>query len=154
MAACSADSARHAASVKLRAVTSPDGPILLFDGVCNLCHGIVQWVIAHDTGAHFRFASLQSEAGRALLAAHGLPPDAMDTVVLVVGNAHWQKSSAALEVLRRLGGAWALAAPLRFLPRALRDVAYDWIARNRYGWFGKQAECWLPTPELRARFLA
>ena len=145
---------RLAASVKLRAVTTPSGPILLFDGVCNLCHGVVQWVISHDPGARFRFASLQSDAGRALLASHRLPPDAMDTVVLIAGDVHWQKSGAALEVLRRLGGAWAFASALRFVPRPLRDVAYDWVARNRYGWFGKQAECWLPTPELRARFLA
>ena len=128
--------------------------LVLFDGVCNLCHGVVQWVIAHDPAARFRFASLQSEAGRALLAAHGLPSGAMDTVVLIAGDAHWQKSSAALEVLRTLGGAWALASPLRFLPSPLRDSVYDWVARNRYGWFGKQAECWLPAPELRARFLA
>ena len=135
-------------------MTTPGGPILLFDGVCNLCHGIVQWVISHDPAARFRFASLQSDAGRALLAAHRLPLDAMDTVVLIAGDAHWQKSSAALEVLRQLGGAWALASALRFVPRPLRDAAYDWVARNRYGWFGKQSECWLPTPELRARFLA
>jgi predicted DCC family thiol-disulfide oxidoreductase YuxK len=143
-----------AASGKLRAVSTPSGPILLFDGVCNLCHGVVQWVIAHDPAARIRFASLQSEAGRALLAGHRLPPAAMDTVVLIAGDAHWQKSSAALEVLRRLGGPWALASALRIVPRPLRDLAYDWVARNRYGWFGKQAECWLPTPELRARFLA
>ncbi|MBM4385176.1 MAG: thiol-disulfide oxidoreductase DCC family protein [Deltaproteobacteria bacterium] len=132
---------------------SLDGPILLFDGVCNLCNGTVQWVIAHDPEARIRFASLQSEAGRALVAKHGLPPDAMDTVVLVDGERHWVKSSAALEVLGRVGGAWRLAALLRFVPRPLRDAVYDVVARNRYGWWGKREECWVPTPELRARFL-
>jgi len=132
---------------------SLDGPILLFDGVCNLCNGTVQWVIAHDPAAQIRFASLQSEVGRALVAKHGLPLDAMDTVVLVDGERHWLKSSAALEVLRRVGGAWKLAALLRFVPRPLRDAAYDLVARNRYGWWGKRDECWVPTPELRARFL-
>jgi predicted DCC family thiol-disulfide oxidoreductase YuxK len=129
------------------------GPILLFDGVCNLCNGTVQWVIAHDPRAQIRFASLQSDAGRALLAKHGLPQGAMDTVVLVDGERHWLKSSAALEVLRRVGGAWKLAALLRFVPRPLRDAAYDAVARNRYGWWGKRDECWVPTPELRARLL-
>jgi len=132
---------------------SASGPILLFDGVCNLCNGVVQWVIARDPAAQFRFASLQSEAGRTLLAQHQLPLDAMDTVVLVDGAAHWRKSDAALEMLRRLGGAWPLLSALRVVPRGLRDAAYDWIARNRYGWWGKRDECWIPTPELRARFL-
>lgn len=134
-------------------VSDAGGPILLFDGVCNLCNGSVQWVIARDPAAQFRFASLQSEAGRALLAQHRLPLDAMDTVALVDGAAHWRKSDAALEVLRRLGGAWALLSALRFVPRPLRDAAYDVVVRNRYGWWGKRAECWIPTPELRARFL-
>jgi predicted DCC family thiol-disulfide oxidoreductase YuxK len=130
-----------------------DGPILLFDGVCNLCNGTVQWVIAHDREARVRFASLQSDAGRALLAKHGLPLDAMDSVVFVDGAQHWLKSSAALELLRRVGGPRTLAALLRFVPRALRDAAYDVIARNRYRGWGKRDECWAPTPELRARFL-
>jgi predicted DCC family thiol-disulfide oxidoreductase YuxK len=134
-------------------VTSPGGPILLFDGVCNLCHGVVQWVIARDPGARFKFASLQSDAGRALLAAHGLPADALDTVVLLDGDAHWTKSDAALECARRLGGPFALAPLLKVVPRPLRDAAYDWVARNRYARWGKRDECWLPTPELKARFL-
>jgi predicted DCC family thiol-disulfide oxidoreductase YuxK len=129
------------------------GPILLFDGVCNLCNGAVQWVIARDPAAQFRFASLQSDAGRALLAQHGLPLDAMDTVVLVDGPAHWRKSDTALEVLRRIGGAWRWLSVLRLVPRRLRDAAYGVVARNRYDWWGKRDECWIPTPELRARFL-
>jgi predicted DCC family thiol-disulfide oxidoreductase YuxK len=134
-------------------VANVSGPILLFDGVCNLCNGMVQWVIAHDPNGRFRFASLQSEAGRALLAQHGLPLGAMDTVVLVDGDAHWTKSDAALETARRIGGAWSLAAAVKLVPRALRDTLYDWVARNRYARFGKSDECWVPTPELRARFL-
>ncbi len=137
----------------MRGVKTEGGPILLFDGVCNLCHASVQWVIARDSHAHFRFASLQSEAGRALLAEHGLPLDAMDTVVLVEGDAHWTKSDAALETARRLGGRYRLATALRFVPRPLRDAVYGWVARNRYVRFGKRDACWLPTPELAARFL-
>lgn len=134
-------------------VTKPSGPILLFDGVCNLCHGSVQWLIAHDRAARFRFASLQSDAGRRLLAAHGLPQGAMDSVVLLDGDAHWTKSDAALECARRIGGVWALASLFALVPRPLRDAAYDFVARNRYARFGKRAACWVPTPELRARFL-
>jgi predicted DCC family thiol-disulfide oxidoreductase YuxK len=134
-------------------VENPSGPILLFDGVCNLCNGIVQWVIARDARAQFRFASLQSDAGRGLLSRHGLPLDALDTVVLLDGGAHFTKSDAALEVARRLGGVYRLAAAAKLVPRPLRDVVYDWVARNRYARWGKRAECWIPTPELRERFL-
>ena len=135
------------------AVTRVDGPILLFDGVCNLCNGAVQWVIAHDPDARFRFAALQSDAGRALLTLHGLPLDAVDTVVLVDDGAHFTKSDAALGVARRLGGAFRLAGILSLVPRALRDAVYDWIARNRYARWGKRAACAVPSAELRARFL-
>ena len=132
----------------------PENATLLFDGVCNLCNATVQWVIRHDSAGRFRFASLQSEAGRALLAQHGLPLDAMETVVLVAGASHWVKSDVPLEVLRRLGGGWALSSALRAVPRPLRNACYGWIARNRYRWFGKRDACMVPTPELRARFLA
>jgi predicted DCC family thiol-disulfide oxidoreductase YuxK len=134
-------------------VASANGPILLFDGVCNLCNGAVQWVIARDPAARFRFASLQSDAGRALLARRGLPADALDTVVLVDGDAHFTKSDAAIEVARRLGGVGRLAVALRLVPRPLRNAVYDWVARHRYARWGQRAECWIPTPELRARFL-
>lgn len=134
-------------------MASASGPILLFDGVCNLCNASVRWLIAHDRAARFRFASLQSEPGRALLAQRGLPLDAMDTVVLVEGDAHWTKSDAALETARRLGGAWRLAVLFKALPRSLRDAVYEWVARNRYARWGKRDACWVPTPELRARFL-
>ena len=129
------------------------GAILLFDGVCNLCHGTVQWVIARDPQARFRFASLQSDAGRALLARHGLPDGALDTVVLVDGAARFTKSDAAIEVARRLGGWYRLAVLARLVPRPLRDAVYDWVARNRYARWGKSDACWVPTPELRERFL-
>lgn len=134
--------------------TAPASGTLLFDGVCNLCNGSVRWVIRHDPDARFRFASLQSAAGRALLAGHQLPLDAMATVVLVDGDRHWVKSDAAFEVLSRLGGYWSILRPLRALPRPFRDAIYDLVARHRYRWFGKRDECWVPTPELRARFLA
>lgn len=131
-------------------------PTLLFDGVCNLCSGSVRWVIRHDPQALFRFASLQSAIAQDILKQHGCPPaacDALDSVVLVDGDRLWVKSDAALEVLRRIGGGWAFLRVLRIVPRPIRDAVYGWVARHRYRWFGKRDECWLPTPELRRRFL-
>lgn len=128
---------------------------ILFDGVCNLCNGFVQFVIQRDQAGQFRFAALQSEAGCQLLAAHGLPaPTTPDSVVLLAEGRTYTQSDAALGILRRLGGGWGLmAAVLRVLPRFVRDAAYRLVARNRYRWFGQQDACWLPTPELKARFL-
>lgn len=131
-------------------------PTLLFDGVCNLCSGSVRWVIRHDPQALFRFASLQSAVAQDLLRRHGRPhaaSDRLDSVVLVDGDRLWVKSDAALEVLRRIGGGWALLRVLRLVPRPIRDAVYDWVASHRYRWFGKRDECWLPTPELSRRFL-
>lgn len=128
-------------------------PVVLFDGVCNLCNGSVQFILERDRRRTFRFASLQSEAGRALMAAHGLDPDALNSVVLIEGGRARQESSAALGIVKHLPGAWKLLRVLAAIPRPLRDAVYRRIARNRYRWFGKQETCWLPTPELRERFL-
>jgi len=129
-------------------------PVVLFDGVCNLCHATVRFVLEHDRAGHFRFAPLQSELGRTLLGAHGLDADALDNVVLVDAAGAHVRSDAVLRILRELGAPWRWLAALRFLPRALRDRGYDWIARNRYRWFGKKDACPLPRPEWRDRFLA
>jgi predicted DCC family thiol-disulfide oxidoreductase YuxK len=128
-------------------------PTLLFDGVCNLCSGSVQFILKRDTRGRFRFASLQSEAGRRLMAGHGLDPDALSSVVLIEDGRAYQESTAALRIARHLPGAWKLLRVFTVIPRPLRDAAYRLIARNRYRWFGKTEACWLPTPELRARFL-
>ncbi|HEX8371323.1 MAG TPA: thiol-disulfide oxidoreductase DCC family protein [Chthoniobacterales bacterium] len=128
-------------------------PVILFDGVCNLCDGFVQFVIRHDTSAQFRFASLQSEAGAEILKKHQLPANQLSTVVLSVGDGFYMKSDAALHILRRLSGAWRLAGLFLVLPRFIRDSAYDLVAKNRYRLFGEKDACMLPTPELRERFL-
>ncbi|MBT9391544.1 thiol-disulfide oxidoreductase DCC family protein [Hymenobacter sp. NST-14] len=129
--------------------------IILFDGVCNLCNGFVQFVLKHDAAGRFRFAALQSEAGQALLREYGLPtPAEPDSVVLVAEGRPYTHSAAALGILARLNGRWAALARVgQWLPRPLRDAGYRFIARNRYRWFGRQEACWLPTPELQARFL-
>jgi predicted DCC family thiol-disulfide oxidoreductase YuxK len=129
-------------------------PILLFDGVCNLCNGLVRFILRHDPApGTFKLAALQSDAGRRLLRQHGLPVDALDTFVLIEGGRAHTRSTAALRVCRSLGPPWSWLAVLLHLPRGLRDPLYDLIARHRYRWFGKRARCPVPTPETRARFL-
>jgi predicted DCC family thiol-disulfide oxidoreductase YuxK len=129
-------------------------PIVLFDGVCNLCSGSIQFIIRRDPAGRFRFASLQSPAGQELQTRLGMDPQALDSVILVEGDRWYKESDAALRIARGMKGAWKLLTAFRLIPRPLRDAAYRLIARNRYRWFGKQETCWLPTPELRGRFLA
>lgn len=136
----------------------PAPATILFDGVCNLCNGFVQFVIRHDATGQFRFAALQSEAARHLLAAHGqhLTAAALadPTSVMLVADGHVHTHSAAvLRIAGRLGGIWRLAAVGWLLPGTWRDALYRYVARNRYRWFGRQESCMLPTPELRGRFL-
>ena len=127
--------------------------LILFDGVCNLCNGFVQFIIRRDPAGRFRFAALQSEAGQALLAAHGLAPVAEpESVLLLSGGRLYSHSDAVLRIARELGGPWRLLGVGQLLPRRWRDAAYRFVARHRYRWFGRQDSCWLPTPELKARF--
>ena len=139
----------------MQQTTPTTAPIILFDGVCNLCNGFVQFLIRHDAPGQFRFAALQSAAGQELLRAHQLPaPPEPDSVVLVADGQAYTHSAAALGILARLGGPWAvLARAGRLVPGPWRDALYRLIARYRYRWFGRQAACWLPTPELQSRFL-
>ncbi len=133
-----------------------DAPLILFDGVCNLCSASVNFVIDHDPNARFRFAALQSDAAIYTLAQHGvtLPAGDPDSFVLVEGGHVYERSTAALRVARNLGGVWRLLYAFIVVPAFLRDAVYKLVARNRYRWFGKSDTCRVPTPELRARFLA
>jgi predicted DCC family thiol-disulfide oxidoreductase YuxK len=128
-------------------------PIVLFDGVCNLCSGSVQFILKRDPEARFRFASLQSEAGQTIQAEHGLDPGVLSSVLLLEDDRLYRESDAALRIVRHLPGAWKLLTALKIVPRPIRDGLYRLLARNRYRWFGKAETCWLPTPELRGRFL-
>ncbi|WP_306054880.1 thiol-disulfide oxidoreductase DCC family protein [Natronococcus wangiae] len=128
-------------------------PIVLFDGVCNLCAGFVQFVVPRDADGVFHFASLQSDVGRRLLAEHGLADDELDSIVLIEGEDAYVKSSAVIRIAVILGGIYALARPLRFLPRRLRDWGYDLVAANRYRLFGEKDQCMMPTGNVRERFL-
>ena len=131
-------------------------PLILFDGVCNLCNAWVQWVLERDEQGVFRLASLQSEAARRALAearpsgSHGQLSDSL--VLLDEDGVHTQ-SEAAIGVARRLGLPYSLLASAILIPRPLRDGVYRFVARNRYRWFGRRSVCMTPTPELAARFL-
>lgn len=133
---------------------SSTGPIVLFDGHCNLCSGVVDFLIRRDPRGVLRFASLQSAAGQRLLVAHGIPvPEEPDTMVLIDGDRALVRSSAALATTQYLRFPWPLARVAIVVPRVLRDAVYAVVARNRYRWFGRSAACRLPTPDLRSRFL-
>jgi predicted DCC family thiol-disulfide oxidoreductase YuxK len=129
-------------------------PTILFDGVCNLCNRTVRFVLARDLRERFVFAPLQSEKGRELLSRVGFPADGPASIVLVEEGRFFVKSDAVLRILAGLSGPWSVLALLRVVPRGLRDALYDWIAKNRYRWFGQRAECPVPSPEQRRRFLA
>ena len=131
----------------------PEG-IVLFDGHCNFCSGVVNFLIDRDPHGRLQFAALQSEAGRRLLAEHRLSmPDEPDTMVFIVGGKAFVRSDAALATTKYLSGLWPLARVAWVVPRFLRDAVYTFVARNRYRWFGRTETCRVPTPALRARFL-
>jgi predicted DCC family thiol-disulfide oxidoreductase YuxK len=130
-----------------------DNPVILFDGVCNLCNSAINFVLRHDKKGIFRFASLQSEAGKQLLAAHHLDSKELNSFFLVDKGKVYKKSAAALRVMNYFAWYWKELQILRIVPYFLRDAIYDFIAANRYKWFGKRNECMVPTPELQERFL-
>ena len=126
-------------------------PVIYFDGYCGLCNGFVDFVLARDRARSFRFAPLQGTTARARF---GDPGDVDPTTILLEEEGTvFERSTAALRIITALGGIWRLAGLLRLVPRFIRDAVYDWIARNRYGWFGKRDSCRLPSPEERAVFL-
>ena len=126
--------------------------VILFDGVCNLCSGAVQFVIERDPAARFRFATLQSPVAARLMESTRIG-DRLDSIVLVEDGRVWTQSTAALRIARRLRFPWPVAYAMIVVPRSLRDWIYNLVARNRYRWFGKREACMVPTPALRARFL-
>ena len=127
--------------------------LILFDGICNLCNSSVQFILKRDKTGRFFFASLQSPVGQAYLQKFGFPASELNSFILVEKDKAYTRSTAALRVLQQLGGGWKIFYALRILPAGLRDGVYNWIARHRYQWFGKRESCWLPTPELKKRFL-
>lgn len=127
--------------------------VILFDGVCNLCSGSVQFIIRHDPEHQFRFASLQSDFGQRILAEHHLSQKEFGSFLLLEHDQVFTKSDAALRVTKKLNGAWPVLSVLKFVPTIVRNGLYDLVARNRYKWFGKKEACWLPTPALKGLFI-
>lgn len=134
--------------------TNLENPVILFDGVCNLCERSVQLVIRNDRKRLFRFASLQSGYAQRLLEQHDYQHDELSSVLLVMDGVVYRKSRAALRIARRMDGAWPLIYYLFVLvPAPLADVVYDFVGNRRYRWFGRKEACWVPDEDLRSRFL-
>jgi len=134
-------------------VKSPADKIVLFDGVCNLCNSSVQFIIKRDKKKQFRYASLQGNFGQEFLKTHNLPADNFNSFILLEDDKVYSRSSGALRMLKHLGGGWNLFYGFIILPKFIRDGVYNWVASNRYKWFGKKDSCMIPTPDLKERFL-
>ena len=128
-------------------------PVILFDGVCNLCNASVQFIINRDKKQIFRFAALQSQFGQKVVDSFNLSDKKIDSVILLENNSVKIKSDAALRIAKQLGGIYSLLYVFIILPKFFRNSVYDFIARNRYSWFGKNESCMIPTPELKRLFI-
>lgn len=129
-------------------------PVIFFDGICNLCNGAVQFTIRRDPDAVFKFAALQGDFAAGTLLPLGIEPSKGASIVLLENGKIYERSTAALRIARRLGGWWPLLYGFIVVPAFIRDAFYNFIARNRYKWYGKQESCWIPTPELKERFIS
>lgn len=126
--------------------------IILFDGVCNFCSQSVQFIIKRDPSHVFHFASLQSDVGRKLLKEYDLEEN-LNSVVYISDRKAYEKSDAALQICRRLNGLWKILYIFYLVPRPVRNIVYDFVAKNRYKWFGKADSCMIPSPDIKSRFL-
>ncbi len=127
--------------------------VIVFDGVCNLCNSSVQWVLKYDKNARFSFASLQGEFGQNLLKQNALDPKTFHSFILLEGDQLYTQSTAALRVAKKMSFPFFLLYPFILVPKFIRDTIYDYIANNRYQWFGKTDSCMIPDPEVQQRFI-
>lgn len=130
-----------------------DKYIILFDGVCNLCNSAINFVIKRDTNNRFLFAPLQSKSGAELVKKHLIDTATVDSIILIKNNTAYVKSTAALKIAQSLSGLWPLLLLFMIIPPFIRNWVYDYVAKNRYQWYGKKNACMIPTPELRDKFL-
>ncbi len=128
-------------------------PIIVYDGVCNLCNGVVRFIIERDPAARFRFAPMQGQAARALIEEYDLPGPVLETFVLIADGHCLVRSDAALAIARDLRQPWPLLTGCRHVPRPVRDFVYNFLAQRRYRWFGRRDECLIPDAEIASRFL-
>ena len=144
----------HSEIASFLAMTDENKKIILFDGVCNLCNSSVQFVIQHDKKDIFRFVALQSDLGKEIINHIGIDIKNTDSIILYEpGKAYYYKSTAALKIAKSLGGVWSIASFFIIVPTFIRDFVYDYIAKNRYKWYGKKDSCMIPTPALQSKFL-
>lgn len=130
-----------------------ESPVVLFDGECNLCSGVVRFLLKQDKKKILRFSAMQSDAGTKMLKQYGFPGDFLKTFVFVENNKAFTRSTAALKLFAVLPWYWKWIQLFWMVPRPLRDVVYEFISKHRYQWFGKKDHCMVPTPEIRNRFL-
>ncbi|MAJ50814.1 MAG: hypothetical protein CMB82_04265 [Flammeovirgaceae bacterium] len=132
-----------------------ESPVLLFDGVCNLCIGAVNFIIDQEALNHYKFASLQSKFAQKILSENNLPAahSKMNTIYLFEDHQVFEKSTAVFKVAKSFSWNWRWIYFFSFLPTSIADFFYDLIAKRRYLWFGRQEKCKIPTPELAKRFL-
>ncbi|ETT38858.1 thiol-disulfide oxidoreductase DCC family protein [Paenibacillus sp. FSL K6-1122] len=128
-------------------------PIVLVDGVCHFCQGLTKWIIKRDPEGKYHFASLQSDVAKELMKKGNLSTDSMDTFVLIENGKYYTRSTAALRLAKGLKFPYPLLYVFIMIPKFIRNAVYNWVARNRYRWFGKDEACMLPTPEIKDRFL-
>ena len=131
----------------------PDTPIILYDGICNLCTESIQFIIRRDSRKQFHFAALQSSFADAYVENFGEENERLTSIVLIIGNEVYRQSTAALLTAKRLDGFWSFLAIFLLIPRPIRDCVYNWIAAYRYHIFGKKDFCWKPAPDLSDRFI-
>jgi predicted DCC family thiol-disulfide oxidoreductase YuxK len=129
------------------------GAIILFDGVCNLCNGAVQFVIKRDRRNYFKFAALQSDFAQKKIASFNLTAVHGNSILLLENGKVYQQSTAALRIAKKLNGLWPMFYAFVIIPPFIRNAVYRLVARNRYRWFGRQEACWVPTPALKHKFL-
>ncbi len=127
--------------------------IVLFDGVCNLCNSSVQFIIKRDSKDQFRFAALQEEAGLALINKYSIDTLNVDSIILIEDGKVFVKSTAVLRIAKALKGTVSLLYFFMIVPNFIRNCVYEFIAKNRYKWYGKKDACMIPTPALKAKFL-
>lgn len=127
--------------------------IVLFDGVCNLCNSAILFIIKRDRKDRFRFAPLDSDIGKELLSQHHIDSSKIDSIVLISGDSAFAKADAALNIAKHLNHLWPILYVFKIVPSFISDKIYDFIARNRYKWFGKKESCMIPTPNLTSKFL-
>ncbi|RZL16397.1 MAG: thiol-disulfide oxidoreductase DCC family protein [Pedobacter sp.] len=128
-------------------------PIVFFDGVCNLCNSSVQFIIKHDPEAIFKFSTLQGDFAKEALKDHPIDTHVLDSTILLENGKIYTRSSAALQIAKQLNGGWPLLFGFYIVPKFIRDFFYNIVAKNRYKIWGKQESCWIPTPELKSRFI-